>query len=115
VREAHENAVFDPRILQGEELPPVIILVVGDVEDRGASLGDLPKGDHSAIRRLVERPIAHTVIPANRPTRSGSLNNSFADENRSSGRFAIIFKTHPWNRSGIAIWYFFGFSGPAVR
>ncbi len=68
-------------------------------------------GTWSAIDRHAEHALPQAVTPANLPTRSRSLNSSFAVWKRSSGRLASRRITVPWNISGIAIWNFFGFSG----
>ena len=59
LRQAHNRRIFHLRVLQAKELPNVIVAIVADVQDRHRSIGDLPKGDDEAIRRLVKKPFAH--------------------------------------------------------
>jgi|KBSSwiStaDraftv2_1062776.scaffolds.fasta_scaffold09861_5 hypothetical protein len=55
--ERDDAGVVLRRIVQPEELPPVIVLIVSDVQDRGAAEDDRAQGHGRGVSWLVEWPI----------------------------------------------------------
>ena len=77
------------------ELPPVIVGVVEDVSNRVATTKDMMRGEHRAIRRLVERPRVRPV-GSTRVHASARLPNVDADQRwrRSRHPFASAWGAH---------------------
>ena len=53
----HQAPIVFPRVLESQELPAVIVFVVGDVQNRSAAEDDGTQRDGRSVPRLVEGPL----------------------------------------------------------